>query len=305
VAETPVGRKLPVVVVVGDLLYDLISKVQNPLVPGTDNFAEILGRPGGSSANVAAWLAFLGVETHFVGRTGTDPISDVLAEGLKADGVAAHLAQDETRQTGKVVVLVDGAGKRTMITDRGASAHLRPNDLPEDLFRPNAHLHLSGYVFSGNHDRREAALKALRLAREARMTVSVDPASTAVLRDLGPGSFLDRTEGTDLVFPNRDEGALLAGSRDEDRILDALSARYRSVVLKLGAGGARYAGEVGEKEAAAAAEVRAVDTTGAGDALCAAFLASWLSGAPPAAALRRGVELAGVVVGRAGGRPNS
>jgi sugar/nucleoside kinase (ribokinase family) len=149
-------------VVVGDLLYDLISTVKYPLVPGTDNFAEILGRPGGSSANVAVWLASLGAETHFVGRVGDDPIGDALARGLGADGVTAHLVRDSEHGTGKVVVLVDGAGERTMITDCGASAHLSPEDLSESLFAPGSHLHLSGYVFSGNAARLNTGLKALR-----------------------------------------------------------------------------------------------------------------------------------------------
>jgi sugar/nucleoside kinase (ribokinase family) len=135
------------------------------------------------------------------------------------------------------------------------------------------------------------------------MTVSVDPASTAVLRDLGPGYFLRWTEGADLVFPNLDEGTLLAGSREEDRILEALGRRYRGVVLKLGAGGALHRGSDGATECAPAPPTGAVDTTGAGDALCAAFLASWLSGEPPATALCRGVGLASRVVTRAGARP--
>lgn len=299
----PTGQARPVVVV-GDLLYDLILTVENPLVPGTDNFAEIAGRPGGSSANLAAWLAALGVETHFVGRVGTDPIGDELAEGLRSVGVAAHLARDGEHGTGKVVVLVDGDGERTMITDRGASARLSPQDLPEGLFKQGSHLHLSGYVFSGDAARRETALLTLRLARKAGMTVSVDPASTAVLRGLGPAAFLGRTGGADLVFPNLDEGALLAGSSEVEVVLDLLRRHYGAVVLKLGAEGAAYADATGEKARVPAAETRVVDTTGAGDALCAGFLAAWLAGEPPAEALRRGVGLAARVVGRVGARPN-
>ena len=49
----------------------------------------------------------------------------------------------------------------------------------------------------------------------------------------------------------------------------------------------------------------AVDTTGAGDALCAGFLADRLAGVPPDRALQRGIELAGRVVEQVGGRPRA
>jgi hypothetical protein len=49
--------------------------------------------------------------------------------------VTPHLTRDPSLSTGKVFVLVDGAGERTMITDRGAGETLSPEDLPEPLFR--------------------------------------------------------------------------------------------------------------------------------------------------------------------------
>ncbi|HEX4992747.1 MAG TPA: PfkB family carbohydrate kinase, partial [Rubrobacteraceae bacterium] len=48
---------------------------------------------------------------------------------------------------------------------------------------------------------------------------------------------------------------------------------------------------------------RVEDTTGAGDALCAGFLAAWLSGVPADVALRRGVEVAARAVESLGARP--
>jgi sugar/nucleoside kinase (ribokinase family) len=48
-----------------------------------------------------------------------------------------------------------------------------------------------------------------------------------------------------------------------------------------------------------------VDTTGAGDALCAGFLSARLSGDSPVEALWRGVELASRAIERVGGRPKS
>jgi sugar/nucleoside kinase (ribokinase family) len=290
----------PRVVVVGDLIYDLIARTEGPVAFGTDTFAPIQAVAGGSGANAAAWLASLGIETHFV---VADPADEVIGEALVAElersGVTAHLARDPSLGTGKVFVLVDGAGERTMITDRGAGEALCPEDLPRTLFE-GAHLHLSGYTFSGG-SRRETALEALRLAREAGMSVSVDPSSVPLLESVGPERFLEWTHGADLCFPNLEEGALLGKENDPNRVAERLLDHYHGVVLKLGAAGALYAG--GERARLPAEPGRVADTTGAGDALCAGFLAAWLSGASPAAALRRGVEAAARVVARLGARP--
>jgi sugar/nucleoside kinase (ribokinase family) len=289
----------PRVVVVGDLLYDLLVRVDGELTLGTDTFTKILGVAGGSGANAAAWLASAGVETHFVGRVGDDVFGGFLEGEMERAGVRAHLASDPSVATGKVFVLIDGAGERTMITDRGAGENLRPDDLPESLF-DRGHLHLSGYTFSGG-SRRETARKALRLARESGMTISVDPSSVPLLAEMGPERFLGWTRGADLCFPNLEEGSLLAGTEDPERIAERLLGHYSGIVLKLGAEGALFAGA--ERVRVPAARARVADTTGAGDALCAGFLGAWLSGVPPAAALQQGVEVAARAVERLGARP--
>ena len=292
----------PRVVVVGDLLYDLLAKVDGDVRLGTDTFTPIRAAGGGSGANAAAWLATSGVRTHFVGRIGDDVFGDFLETGLHEAGVSVHLARDPSQATGKVFVLVDGAGGRTMITDRGAVENLGPRDIPVSLF-DGGHLHLVGYTFSGG-SRREAAFSALRLAREAGMSVSVDPSAVPMLEDVGPERFLAWTRGADLCFPNLEEGSLLAGTEDPDQIAENLLDHYPAVVLKLGAGGALYADTEGRRSRVPAAQARISDTTGAGDALCAGFLSAWLAGAAPEAALRRGVGLAAHAVEQVGGRPD-
>ena len=293
--------KDPRVVVVGDLLYDLLARVAGDVRLGVDTFTPIRAAGGGSGANAAAWLAASGVETHFVGRVGDDVFGRFLEEELQGVGARTHLARDPSTATGKVFVLVDGAGERTMITDRGAVENLAPGDIPASLFG-EGHLHLLGYTFSGG-SRRETASEALRLAREAGMTVSVDPSAVPMLEDIGPDRFLAWTRGADLCFPNLEEGSLLAAAKDPDQIVENLLEHYPAVVLKLGAAGARYADAEGRRSRVPAAAARAKDTTGAGDALCAGFLAAWLAGEAPDEALRRGVEFAGRAVERIGGRP--
>ncbi len=293
----------PRVLVVGDLLYDMLAKTEGELSLGTDTFMPIRVSAGGSGANAAAWLAHSGIETRFVGRVGDDVFGRFLEGEMERSGVESHLARDPSLATGKVFVLVDGEGERTMITDRGAGEALGPADLSETLFTAG-HLHLSGYTLSGG-SRRETALMALRLARAAGMTVSVDPSSVPLLRSVGPDRFLEWTRGVDLLFPNLPEGEILTGEAEPGRILQKLLPYYSAVVLKLGPEGALYADGAGETLRVPAAPARVEDTTGAGDAFSAGFLAAWLDGEPPAEALRRGAGLAGRAVGRVGARPQA
>jgi sugar/nucleoside kinase (ribokinase family) len=114
------------VVVVGDLLYDVLARVEGSIAFGTDTFTKVYATAGGSGANAAVWLASLGVETHFVGRVGDDVLGGALAAELRRSGVAPHLARDRSLETGKVFVLVDGAGERTMITEPRRRRSLKP-----------------------------------------------------------------------------------------------------------------------------------------------------------------------------------
>lgn len=290
----------PQVIVVGDLVYDLLAKVDT-LAFGTDTFTTVHAAAGGSGANTAYHLARLGVETHFVGRVGEDVFGQYLIEELERSGAVPHVIRDSEYSTGKVFVMVDGKGERTMITDRGAGETLRPEDLPKDLFRKGTHLHLSGYLFLGA-SRKETATEALRLAHENGMSISVDPSSVTLLEEMGQKNFLRLTKNADLCFPNREEGVFLSGIREKDPIAESLASYYPAVVLKLGPEGALYASSAGEKFLLPALPTQVVDATGAGDAMCAGFLASWLSGGDASEALHKGLELSAKVLGKMGAR---
>ncbi len=297
----------PMIVVVGDVITDLIVRPREPIAAASDTRAAIAVRPGGSGANTAAWLAVqraegLDLNVHFVGRVGRDPFGVYHDGELRRHGVTPHLAIDERRSTGTIVALVDATGERAMLTDRGANLGLQREDLPRDLFRPGANLHLSGYTLF-EPETRDAALTALAWARERGITISVDPSSASLLAAVGPAHFLQWTRGADLCFPNLDEGRILSGETDPEAIARALSAWYGAVVLTMGATGALWA-RAGEPLLMRAAEqVEVIDSTGAGDAFCAGFLARWLTGASPSDALAAGARLGAAAAGRIGARP--
>jgi sugar/nucleoside kinase (ribokinase family) len=94
------------------------------------------------------------------------------------------------------------------------------------------------------------------------------------------------------------------GQADPAAMAAFLTRYYRAAVVKLGAEGAlvAVAGTQSARVAARSAVVR--DTTGAGDAFCAGFLASWLTGTGMTDAARAGAEAAAAAVSGLGGRPD-
>ena len=97
---------------------------------------------------------------------------------------------------------------------------------------------------------------------------------------------------------------MLVGTREPDLALARLTASYQQVVLKTGPDGARWArGSATVAVPAVRAAGPALDSTGAGDAFAAAYLAAARTGATPADALTAGCRTAASVVVRVGARP--
>ncbi len=289
-----------VVVIVGDVITDIVVRALGPVEVGSDTNSEIRLSPGGSGANQAAWLASLGVAVRFYGRAG---ISDVAehAEALRAAGVDAHLAVDPQLPTGSIAVLVGEDGERSMFTDRGANLRLAEGDLPRDL-HDVAHLHVSGYALFDPETRRAVSALVAEALR-ARVAVSTDPSSVSYLREMGPEVFVALTAGMETIFPNAPEASILSGCKDSREAAESLTQDYPTVVVKLGEDGALLARRGRPTVHVDAPPTTVVDTTGAGDAFCAGFLAAMSRGADPVEAVRAALETAAVATGRLGGRP--
>lgn len=181
--------------------------------------------------------------------------------------------------------------------------------MPAALLDDAALLHLTGYSFFEPGPR--AVVRGL-LAEAGRrgVPVTVDPGSAAFLAapSIGPAAFLGWTRGAAVCFPNVDEAAVLTGANplpaaDPAAMAAVLTGYYGAVVVKLGADGAVYAAGDTTPGRVAAVPAAVRDTTGAGDAFCAGFLAAWLDGASLAAACAAAAETAARAVSSLGGRP--
>jgi sugar/nucleoside kinase (ribokinase family) len=233
-------------VTLGDLLLDVVVRLERPPVLGDDTAAETRVAPGGQAANVAAWAAELGAVARVVARRGDDPAGELLTRSLAALGV--EVVGPVGGRTG-IVVSLAAAGDRTMASDRGCAADLRPQDLDPAWFDCDV-LHVSGYALA-LEPAAGAAAAAAALARERGALVSLDVAAATVAADVRRRA---AALSPDVVF---------ATARERDAF-GSFEARW---VVKRGPAG--FSAD-GRDWPAPTGEV--VDTTGAGDALAAGFL---------------------------------
>jgi sugar/nucleoside kinase (ribokinase family) len=293
------------IVVVGDVVTDIVVRPHGPVVHGTDTASSITITGGGSGANTAAWIGSLGGSCDFLGSVGVDQATWHESQ-LSAVGVRALLAVDAVLPTARIVVLVDPSGERTMLTDRGANDTLRVDHflrLGLDIGR-NSIVHVSGYtlLFDGPRD---AGLYALEIAHSCGAVTSVDPNSSGFLAIAGPEKFLAMTLGVDLCFPNTDEVFALTGIGDAVQGACELTSFYPTVVCKLGAEGALVAqrGKVVARGDALVVDV--VDSTGAGDAFAAGYLAGLAHDLEVSECLDMALATAAEAVARVGARPST
>ena len=243
----------------GDLLLDVVARLEQPLASGSDTRAVTRVGAGGQAANVAAWAVELGAAARLIGARATDVAAELVARELADRGVELAGPAVDGRN-GVVVSLAEPGGERTMASDRGVAPELRAEDLDPAWFDGCEWLHVAGYSLvlppiDG------AAARAASLARDNGAGVSVDVSAWTVVRELGAERFRERLAALapDVVFANERE-------REE---LGAFAAP--TWVVKRGARGCRVEVD-GEAAEFAAVDADVADTTGAGDAFAAGFI---------------------------------
>lgn len=263
--------------VIGDLLADVVVLGASSFEVGTDNPAVIAHVRGGSAANVAAAAAGT-VRTRFIGRVGADAEGEALTHALEDAGVDVRVQRGG--RTGSIVILVDDDAERTMLTDRGAAAEL--GDIDAAWLDGTRRLHLPLYGFASPGSRR-AILGACRWAHERQVPISLDLSSVNAMRGLGAEALgeLLADAAPEVVFANADEARLLEelGLRHPENSLLVVKRGPDPVLLVAG-------GASSEVPVDAVADV--VDTTGAGDAFAAGYLAAALAGGSPAECAKAG-----------------
>ncbi|MEQ1874214.1 MAG: carbohydrate kinase family protein [Ilumatobacteraceae bacterium] len=277
--------------VIGDLIADVVVHLRESVNVASDTSALIVHRRGGSAANVVAAACLAGGSARFIGQVGDDAAGRGLTDALAATG--ADVVVRRAGRSGTVIALLDIAGERTMLTDRGACTELAD---PEQAWLDGLDtLHIPFYSFVGE----PLATTATTLARWAsarNIAISIDTSSAAVLEHVGVTAAIDviRSLRPTVVLANELEAATLGAALTPDNLAGAL------IVVKQGALPAIVM-QSGKPplEVTANALANVTDTTGAGDAFAAGFLLALATNPDPVAAAQRGHQVAAAAIQRA------
>ncbi|HET7578496.1 MAG TPA: carbohydrate kinase family protein [Bacillales bacterium] len=287
------------ITVIGDLVADILVSSQGAANYATDTEGSIQLRAGGQGNHVAAWIAAAGRPSRLIGKVGEDPFGSFLLEEVEKNGVTCSVTADPRIQTGKIVILIEeNTGERSMITDRGANLHLCSEDI--EGIEDSQLLYISGYSWFAPGPRRAVEL-AKRIALSNGVPITVDPSSTYYLKE-NKEAFLEFLDGVTFLFPNYEEGRLLTGEEDPEKIVSTLQNYVRHPVLKLGSEGCL----VCENRAIVkipGKKTKAVDATGAGDSFTGTFLAAYVKTESLTEAAYRAVAVSSKVVSQIGARP--
>ena len=173
---------MPVVLAaIGDVVDDIVVHVGGPIRVATDTPSSITRRRGGSAANVAAAAARLVGRARFLGQVGDDGTADLVLAELVADGVDVSFVRRAGR-TGAIVVLVDGQGERSFLTDPGSARSL---DDPDPIWLDGVDvLHVPVYSLV-DEPIATTAITTVGWALARGIAVSIDASSVAVLEAYG------------------------------------------------------------------------------------------------------------------------
>ncbi len=266
---------MPRVLVVGSANMDFTVAV--PLLPTegeTITGGTLYLSPGGKGANQAVAARRLRAEVRFVGCVGQDPQGDQVAAHLAAEGIPGDgLLRTQEAATGVALIMVDAEGRNQIAVASGANLHL----LPESA-RPHAPLLTSWtQILLCQLEIPVATVEwALAIAREHGILTILNPAPAQPL----PDALLSLV---DCLTPNVGEAQILSGIPVDGPETATQAARrllargVKRVIVTLGHQGALFCDGTSALYFPAF-PVKAVDTTGAGDAFNGALAAGLAAG---------------------------
>ena len=224
---------------------------------------------GGSAANTIMGVADFGGTAAYAGKVATDEIGEFFLEDMRKIGVSIEVPPTDG-QSGTCVILITPDAQRTMLTNLAVSGGLGPDDISEEQIRNSKYVYVEGYLFTADAPK-AAAYRAIELAKKNGVKVAFTVSDPFLIHGF-KDEFQQLIEGpVDLLFCNLEESRSLTGREDPIECAQVIHEHAENVALTLGENGSilMHDGEVIPIEGV---NVKAVDTTGAGDMYAAGLL---------------------------------
>jgi len=276
------GRSETLVVCFGEMLIDFVPTVGGVSLAEAPAFKKA---PGGAPANVAVGVSRLGGSSAFVGKVGDDEFGKMLAEILKLNNVDnSGMRFDHKARTALAFVTLRADGEREFLFFRHPSADmlLTESELDKNLIQKAKIFHY-GSISLIKEPCRSTHLAAMKIAKAAGSLLSYDPNLRLPLwpsEEAARKEIMSIWDLADVIKISEDEITFLTGGDDpysDEVVLQKLfHPNLKLLVVSEGPNGCRYytkefKGRVG------GVKVKAVDTTGAGDAFVSGLLNSLAS----------------------------
>ena len=235
--------------------------------------------PGGKGSNQAIAARRLGLDVALFSMVGPDEHARVLRELWRREGVddSSVLVGSAATMVGSIVV--DASGENRIIVAPGALAEFTAQSISGLVSRIEG----GAALLVSLEIPVEAAAVALAYGQDTGVPTVLNPAPASPL-PAGAWAHADH------LVPNRSEAALLSGrnpSEPADALTDALRARFSGTIVMTIGGDGVVVDDGSRREHLPAVEVESiVDSTGAGDAFCAAYTTALVEGAKPIEAAR-------------------
>lgn len=270
---------------IGDAMVDLSTRAsQLPPRGGNIWSTAVSMSPGGTTANVAACIAKLGMRSSFIGCVGDDPYGCYTIEELQKVGVnTGRMTLRPGAFTGIVLAIVDDTGERTFIACAKGASHtmLSRKDLNGINFAEIPIVHSTG-VCLVEEPSRSVLLAALEQAHQAGCQVYFDPnlrLEGDIFHDELRGAQFKAFSLVDVLLIGDNEVDLMFPGKSMKAAADQIRAQgVQIVVVKQGEKGATLFSEESEISQPAF-KVLVNSTTGAGDAFDAGFISARVRGA--------------------------
>ncbi len=290
--------RTPVVLVAGAINTDLVARSHvapsaGETVTGHD-FA-IFG--GGKGANQAFAVARSGVATVMLGAVGDDDFGRARLADLTAEGIdVSHVATRSDIASGVALIMVDDSGENRILYVPGPTLTISVDDVERTMAAATPEM-----ILMTLEPPTAVLERLLGIARQANVPVILnatpEPDADRAIAARVQVLIVNETEACQIL------GIELGSIEWPEVIRRLLASGTETVVATLGEEGA-IVGSGDRIETFPAPSVEVIDTTGAGDAFCGAFVARLARGDDPFTAATYGVAAGSLAVTIAGAQPS-